>query len=168
MLSCMNLSRGKKIFGLILLVSIIATLSFIFINSAFSPEKSGQISESVSDTVGSIVKPESSLGAFITEYLRKIAHFTEFGLLGVEFALIPIVYVDDLRRKIRSGINFLPLSFFFGFFDESIQLLSGRDARIADVWLDTAGFAFCYLLSFGVYFLERFICRYAKKKKNER
>lgn len=164
MLDKLNLSCAKKIFGLILGVSILVTLSFIFINSALSPERSVQISDSVSNTVGTIVNTESSFGAFLKEYLRKIAHFTEFGLLGVEIALIPIVFVTDIKRKIRAGLNLLPLSFFFGFFDESIQFVSGRDARISDVWLDSFGFALCYVFSFGIYFLARFICRSVKKK----
>lgn len=70
--------------------------------------------------------------------LRKLAHFSEYGLLGVlwtsELWLGPH---EDRRRGTMERLSFC---MFTAFLDETIQLfVPGRSGEIRDVWIDTAG-----------------------------
>lgn len=70
--------------------------------------------------------------------LRKLAHFSEYGLLGVlwtsELWLGPH---EDRRRGTMERLSFCMLT---AFLDETIQLfVPGRSGEIRDVWIDTAG-----------------------------
>ena len=129
---------------------IFATLSFIFINSLFPPSVSSEESETVSGIIAQIFPPDTPFGTFITENIRKIAHFLEFGLLGIEVA----IYVALFKRKTAM---WAPVSQIFGFFvafiDETLQIFSGRGAMIEDVWLDIFGFAALSSLAYITAFL---------------
>ena len=66
----------------------------------------------------------------VTEFIvRKIAHFTEYFVLGLELELY-------LKRKwlLAAGVGFV-----VAFMDETIQMFSGRGPLISDVWLDFFG-----------------------------
>ena len=57
-----------------------------------SPEVSDKESDAVGSVVGSIVdavvKDNETFRDFITDNIRKIAHFLEFGALGIEIAFL--------------------------------------------------------------------------------
>lgn len=86
----------------------------------------------------------------VTDHLvRKLAHFTEFAVLGAQLLLLR-------REKAQEGIaRSIEYGFFAAFLDESIQLLSGRGAQIRDVWLDTAGVVFGVMIVYGVGLLKK-------------
>ena len=127
----------KTVFRYILIILIIATLVFIFSNSLKSQEESSEDSAMVGGFLESVFPPDTELGEFVQDNVRKIAHFTEFALLGGLVALYVVFYVK--RRRL-----FLPLSFGFGFLmgfiDESLQYFSSRGPSIMDVWIDFFGF----------------------------
>ena len=70
--------------------------------------------------------------------MRKLAHFTEFGLLGVWFALF--VIMRD-RSRLQSIVNCLFFGLSAAVLDEALQLLSDRGSQVPDVLLDFAGAA---------------------------
>ena len=142
-----RLSRIKYLLGWVLLALIVGTVAFIFVNSALPPEVSAEQSGTVGGIIAEIIPPDTDLGAFIQEYLRKIAHFTEYGLLGIEISLLVFFY---FKRRILFGCSAAAVPFFIGFIDESIQILSGRGPSISDVWIDIGGFITFSLLSYAV------------------
>ena len=152
-------TKLRRIALLVLLLAFLGTLAFIFVNSAMPPEKTVEISDAVGSAVGNIVKPETAVGGFVKIHLRKIAHFTEYGLLGIEIALFVLCFIRDIAGKIKLGISFAFLSFAVGFIDESIQVLSGRNASILDVWIDAGGYATFYALTLLVGVLTHLITR---------
>ena len=138
----MSPDRMKKI---VVIAVIFATLIFIFARSAKSPEQSTAESDKVADIVATIIPPTTETGLFINENIRKIAHFLEYGLLGMECAFYVLFFEKDKRRGAALMGAF---GFASAFLDETIQIFSNRGPAISDVWLDLSGFATLSLLTF--------------------
>ena len=149
----------EKIIKLSLLALIVATLLFIFIQSALPPEKSSAESDTVGGIIAEIIPPETKPGAFIQLNLRKIAHFTEFFILGVELAAYVSLF---MKRRVFVALSY-PAVLISAFFDESIQMFSGRGPAIFDVWIDFFGFFVSASLTYAIFFVARYIMR----KKHE-
>ena len=129
------------------------------------PEKSTEQSDTIKDIIVEILPDNSKAESFVEEYIRKIAHFTEYGLLGIEMA----VYLMLFYRRRPSLFGFaLLVPFFVGFIDESIQSLSGRGPLIEDVWIDIGGFATFYALTLAVCFSALAIVLVTKTIQNKR
>ena len=102
-----------------------------------------------------IPRRESPFLEFIRPHIRKIAHFLEHGILGLEvffFCLCMERYGGKKRKIMPIGIKTIISSMSFGLFvaflDESIQLLSDRGASVRDMWIDISGyFTFTLLLT---------------------
>ena len=154
-----------KTVGYLLIAMMIGTVLFIFINSMLPPETSSEQSEAVKDIIVEILPDNSKAENFVEEYIRKIAHFTEYGLLGIELA----VYLLLLHRRRPSLFGLaMTVPFFVGFIDESIQSLSGRGPLIEDVWIDIGGFATFYALALAVGFSVIAIIWAVKTIQNKR
>lgn len=70
--------------------------------------------------------------------LRKLAHFSEYGLLGVLWTME--LWLGPHRGKRRGAMERLSFCMLTAFLDETIQLfVPGRSGEIRDVWIDTAG-----------------------------
>lgn len=126
-------SKRRKIICLIL---IAITLSFIFGNSMLGSDTSSQISSGFLKFIYPTFKMIFS-EKLATEYLlRKIAHFSEFALLSLEFCFL---FMEKGKEK-----RFMVL--FFGLFsavtDETIQIFSGRVSSTIDVFIDFTGVMF--------------------------
>lgn len=100
---------------------------------------------------GALLTVVQRLLPWMTDHiLRKCAHFGEYALLGVLTA-----------AALRTGTHFSwPAALLPGTFaalcDETIQLfVPGRSGRIADVWLDTAGYLTGALLTLLIFRLCR-------------
>ena len=129
--------RSKRIWHIILSSLILATLAFIFTNSALPREQSSEFSHGVGGLLERIFPPDTLVGGFLQEHLRKIAHFAEYALLGAELSLYALVFVKNKRRACAH----LPIiALAVAFLDESVQMLSGRGPEILDVWIDLFGF----------------------------
>ena len=153
-----------KIVGYLLIALMLGTVLFIFINSMLPPEASTEQSDTVKDIIVEILPDDSKAENFVEEYMRKIAHFTEYGLLGVEMAVYLMLF--HRRRTYLFGLALL-VPFFVGFIDESIQSLSGRGPLIEDVWIDIGGFATFYALTLAVCFSALAIVLATKTIKNK-
>ena len=143
--------KSGKILKISLIVLVLLTLAFIFGNSLLSKETSGEESKAVSGFLEKIFPLTTEFGKFLSDNLRKIAHFVEFFALGAELGSYVLAFIDDKKR----GLSFAALSsFFVAFFDESLQILSGRGAEIRDVWLDFSGALTALIICAGLaYFI---------------
>ncbi len=141
----MQMSRRNR--QIILLSVLIAlTLGFIWGNSLLPSEISSGISGSVAELVNKIFgavfpgySPSAEAGG--DGLIRKLAHFTEFMVLGIELTVL--VY-----RILRSNIVLPPFcGLLAALCDETIQLFSeGRGSKVSDVWIDFAGVMVGFLL----------------------
>ena len=70
--------------------------------------------------------------------LRKLAHFSEYGLLGVLWATE--LWLGSHHRKGREAAIRLGFCMLTAFLDETIQLfVPGRSGEVRDIWIDTSG-----------------------------
>lgn len=113
---------------------IAATTLFIWSRSlqsaAVSLEQSGWVNDLLTTLLG-----DGYADSFWYEYIRKVAHFAEFAVLGIEWG------IAWRRLGVPRWIVCVagPLT---AACDELLQLFSvGRSAQITDVLLDCAGYA---------------------------
>lgn len=116
------------------LLPIAALLCFIWGNSMLSGEISGEISGGL---LGRLIDTFPFLN-WLPEYvLRKIGHFSEFGLLG--FLLCWYFLLQGQKGIHRFSVPLL-LAMLAANLDETIQTITpDRGPSVIDVWIDTAG-----------------------------
>ena len=151
--------RVKKAVRIAWILVVLATLTFIFVQSTLSSEESQKESDKVSDIIEEIIPPETDAGAFVQDNVRKIAHFVEFAVLGGEVALYMLVY----HRKLKATLTALAGGLLMALFDETIQIFSKRGSSVSDVWLDFAGFMTASLICYTVYGVILLFLKYANK-----
>ena len=120
----------------LLMVLIGLTLCFIWGNSLMPASISGAISAHLKDAINLLLGDAGSSQSLSGDgLLRKLAHASEFAVLGAELTLL-------LRVQFKRGLPFLLLTgLSTALVDETIQLFSdGRSAQIKDVWIDLGGF----------------------------
>ena len=132
----MHNTRVRWVLGIL----IALTLAFIWSNSMQSRAVSGGMSGSLKTWLEQLLHTE------ISEFLlRKAAHFSEYGLLGVEFSLLLGLQHDKNGKNLQCGRNLL--DFPLAVTDETIQIFSGRGSLVSDVWIDAAGFSTGFFLT---------------------
>ena len=81
-------------------------------------------------------------------FIRKLGHFTEFGVLGVLSAILFCGRCRHLRTGLLSAVM---TGMVTALCDETIQLfVAGRTGQIPDVWIDVAGTAAGAVLALSV------------------
>ncbi|MBQ1372321.1 MAG: VanZ family protein [Oscillospiraceae bacterium] len=146
------MQRKKPVF---LTLSLLATAAWIF----FILERSAQVAEQSSQESGQIWNLLNSIIPGITVHqVRKLAHFTEYfvlgGLLWTDFHLLN---KDYLTLSLCSGL-------FVGGSDEYFQtFIPGRSGQLKDVLIDFSGVAIAVL---SLYMMWRL--RAAAEKRRER
>ena len=143
----------KNIIKIVLIILILSTVAFIFARSLKSPERSSEESDMVGDIVGEVIPPETKPGEFLQLNLRKIAHFVEFAVLGIELALYVLFFV---RKKAAVALSY-SFGMLVSLIDETIQIYSGRSSSVSDVWLDFFGFVTFATLTYGAALLLAFL-----------
>lgn len=138
------MTLSKKVLLIALILSIVLTLFFIFSNSLKSPGQSMEESNNATDKIEEVVPPDTTFGAFLSTYLRKIAHFLEFALLGYEIFLVVRIYLGGGAIWIISSVL---LGVLTALLDETLQIASRRGSSVVDVWIDISGYAFATLAS---------------------
>ncbi len=152
-------------------ILLILTLVIIFGHSAMPPKVSSSESSFVAKLLEPILVKLFPEGADLEHFVRKAAHFTEFFLLGLQLFLL----IKSLLRT-SSGLKpsgtspekvlskapvhraFLlspAISWCLAFFDETIQIFSGRGPAIQDVWLDTFGAVTACLILWLLHLIKR-------------
>lgn len=152
----------RKTFFWALLGAMLLTLAFIFSNSLRAPEDSMEQSSAVGGFFAELFSPDKPLGKFLQDHIRKIAHFCEFGLLGVEIAVFVIFYLQNHREL---AVLSLPAGMSVALIDETLQYFSGRGPAIIDVWIDLGGFVTGSLFGYGSVMLILMIINRRRARK---
>ena len=134
--------KARDVWSLVLLVLIVATFVFIWTNSMEGPEESNEKSRWVMQLITPFLEIFVGKGNVTGFMVRKLAHFTEFGLLGAELTLMLIL---RKRKSIQWLVNIASLFFVTAAIDETIQIFADRGSTLLDVWLDAFG-AVCGIL----------------------
>lgn len=130
-----------------LTVLIILTLALIWGHSLLGREASSEESGFVMELLEPVLEMVVGEGNVTDFLVRKLAHFTEFFVLGLE-----LLTFFAYRKPLFPQAFLLALThgFFAAFLDETIQIFSGRGPMIQDVWLDVCGFAVGASLMLGI------------------
>lgn len=164
------LIANKRLIGrCILAILIVLTLAFIWSNSLENAEVSSDKSGKVIEIVKPIVDPEDKIDDdMFVNIVRKLAHFSEFALLGMESFLFAVTF----RKKGRTTLPYAGVAiggaFLCAVTDELLQLTSeGRSCQFLDMMIDLAGIitGVCIVLFLRMILLS--INLLNKKKKNK-
>ena len=137
----MNVRKAVKLFLPLLL--FVATVVFIWSNSAKDAAESTLQSDGFGAWLRRLFDVEREPFRFLYENRRKVAHFAEFFLLGIESALLFVLNFD--KKKLAFPCAFL-LCALVAIVDEWIQhFVPGRVSAFLDVCLDACG-SFCAIL----------------------
>lgn len=124
-----------KVLRVILIILIILWTCLIFL---FSSQDGGESSGFSRRFVEFFIK-DSEVVDKVEPYVRKLAHFSEYGLGGVLFISLFSTYGWTDRRKITTSIL---LGVWYATMDEIHQLMvPGRSGAIKDVYIDSLGIA---------------------------
>ncbi len=129
------------------------TLAFIWVNSLVPRAESQAMSQGLLERIVELFR---ALGIHLSpksdHLLRKLAHITEFGILGAEFSLL--LHLRD-RQGPQGYVNCAFAGLSAAVMDESLQLLSKRGSQVQDVLLDFCGYMVGLWLCAVIF--ERFI-----------
>ena len=122
---------------IISLTLIFLTVGFIWINSALSGTVSGMMSGRVKELLSAVLDflhfPEN-IKAFLLTYVRKVAHVTEYAVIGIELGFL----WAGLQKGFQGLWNAFSTVLAIAVCDETIQLFAlSRGPQITDVLLDT-------------------------------
>ena len=121
----------KRLLRHVLLVLLVLTLCFIWGNSLLDREDSSALSQGL---LGWLIR--HGFPIHNEHVLRKLAHFGEFGLLGMELAGLALLSRGPKGRALCMAALRALLA---AAADETIQRFTGRSAQITDVLLDFSG-----------------------------
>ena len=130
----------------ILLCLLILVLLLIWGQSCLPADLSRQESKGIFDLIKPVLVFFLGEDQVTHHLIRKLAHFTEFFLLGGLISLL--LPMDWKKRLLCCGFCLLA-----AFLDETIQVFSDRGDQVVDVWLDFAGAAAGILLVTGFRYL---------------
>ena len=131
-------------FRVIFTAALLACILFIFRNSMQTGEVSSARSQAVTTLVNGFLG-KFGLGPLSEHIIRKLAHFSEYALLGV---LIGLAYrlqlMLCLRVYTRHFVRHISWPLLVGMstalMDETIQIsIPNRTSSVTDVWIDMAG-----------------------------
>lgn len=150
------LSFNAKLFIITAVTAV--TLYFIWGQSCIGTEtseaESGAVLEFIEATTGGLTR-------FIHNakwYIRKFAHFVEYGVLGFEFGIYAWLHGRDYKHTF---IYCLMQAIFVALVDETLQLFTDRGSSVADQWVDAAGTLTGILILLGI----RLLHERAREKK---
>ena len=124
-------------FRILFTAALIGSIVFIFRNSlqvaAVSSDRSYQVMKIVNSVLARV-----NLGPLSQHVIRKLAHFCEYGVLGMILGALALLWKTP-SAFFRGSYAFL-LALATAVVDESIQLVAdGRGAQVQDILLDAAG-----------------------------
>ncbi len=126
----------RSIGTVLLLLAVLAALAFIWGNSLDSAVESSLKSGRMRELIQPLLELLVGQGNVTDHLVRKLAHFTEFAVLG---ALLLLLTAAAFRVRLQSVVNCLFFLTLAALTDETIQIFTGRGPQVQDVWLDVAG-----------------------------
>lgn len=159
----MNKNIRTLLFRWIYTLSTIGILVFIFTNSLQSGENSSLRSIVITRWINEFLG-NTGIHYRLTEHIvRKLAHFTEFMILGLFLTLTLRVYTPYIFRHLSWPLFAGLLT---AVIDETLQMFGrGRGPSLRDVWIDFSGFIIGLCIAL---FLMRVIRRKKKRTKSKR
>ena len=131
--NCRN-PRGARI----LLVLLVLALVFIWGHSMVPAASSAEESRQVGQWLTPFLEWFVGEGNVTTHLVRKLAHFCEYGALGMILGALALLW-ESPGAFFRGSYAFL-LALAAAVVDESIQFVAdGRGAQVQDILLDAAG-----------------------------
>ena len=147
-----------------LAVLIVLTLAFIWGHSLMDAETSSQESGLVTRLITPVLELILGKGNVTELFVRKLAHFSEFALLGMELCL----FFTGKRQRKRDGLLLaLAHGLFAALVDETVQIFSGRGPMIQDVWIDFSGVTTGAVFQMAVFVICLKIVAAQRKKMRE-
>ncbi len=150
---------SKKTKITILCILLMLTLAFIWGNSLLPASTSEKFSDAVKEALEQVLPEDFFKGSDDGGTLvRKLAHFTEFAVLGVELALLlwnilQYSLISPLFCGLLAAVT-----------DETIQIfIEGRGSSVKDVWIDFGGVAVGTLI---IFLLRRFKNRHRSRPRS--
>lgn len=147
------LMKKNQIWGTLFWILVFIHISFIFRNSLTIADSSQKISYSVSYTILRYLSYFSLYTSNIRRFdyfVRKLAHFSEFALLGI-LVLCAIRRTTPRFYAYQIHLTFL---LFVPITDEIIQLfVPGRACQISDVFIDISGYLFGSFIALTLFHL---------------
>ena len=146
--------KKRRVLSTMLICLCIATVAFIWGNSMLGSKASSNVSNSVLGALDPIIR-RFGIVSRNDLWLRKLAHFTEFAVLGAE-----LLFLAAVRRRLglQAASNSAFAALLVALTDETIQLISGRNSQVLDVLLDFSGALTGILIAW-------LICRLIKKRR---
>jgi len=138
----------RKLIKILYIVFLILYICFIFSNSLKSKESSSNDSASIHMLLNNILAG-LKIPIVLSEYfVRKLAHFTEFFILGLSF--FGYIRINN-KISINRCIQICFASCLVAMTDETIQYFSGRGSMLLDVWLDFSSSVLAIMLLYLLY-----------------
>ncbi len=128
--------KKRNLLSFLLVILIIATLAFIWGNSLQSIPESKIKSGKALEIIAPVLEFFVGKGNVTDHLVRKLAHFTEYFVLGIELSLLMAV---RSRVSFQGVCNCLFAGLAAAVTDESIQIISNRGPLVSDVLLDFCG-----------------------------
>jgi VanZ family protein len=140
---------------------ILLNLVFIFSQSLLSSEAAGEEVDTVTDIIIEVLPEDSAAADYAEDNMDKIAHFTEYAVLGVLVSLFVCFF--GKRLEILAPVSLL-FAESIAFIDETVQIFSGRNPDVKDMWADIFGFFTLSLITYVAFFLVKRCLK--KEEKN--
>lgn len=154
----------KKVLRFVIFVLIVIWMIIVFNFSNQNGEKSSSISREIAVKVAPKESSEEKVN-HIEQYIRKIAHLSEYTCGGILFLALFLTYkLSDVKRMTYS----LLIGIEYAIIDEIHQLfIDGRTGQIVDVLIDTIGISIgiCILMLMYKIFEKRKEALKDKQKK---
>lgn len=131
-------------------IFVILTICFIWGNSLLPASMSREFSNFVRDALNRVLFATPGFEAIEgTALLRKIAHATEFAVLGIAVTL----FIKRCQKRPISAV--LLCGVLVALIDETIQIFAaGRGSQIRDVWIDILGFLLGSTICLGIFYIK--------------
>lgn len=144
----------------LLFVLTILTVLFIFSRSLPGIEQSEKESIKVQEIVEPVLEPIVGEGKVTNHLVRKLAHVTEFMVLGAELsALSLLIGKRSVGYTVLAAVS-------TALCDETIQIFSKRGSQLQDVWLDISGAILGAILVLLAFYFYKLIIYVRKKNKH--
>jgi VanZ family protein len=142
------------------IIAFVLSLALIWGQSCINMEESQTASDAVVDIIKPLeeIKPNDEVVTveydFLNHFVRKGAHIAEFTVIGIELALIIILFSKKKQKLPIIFVNTMMAGMLIGLIDETIQIFSERGTQVKDIWFDVIGAAIGAVLVIAVYLLK--------------
>ncbi len=134
----------------------------IFYNSSLSAVESTEQSSPVTQMLNSILQSLHIPVTLTETVVRKLAHFTEYAILGALLATTVYLYA---HTRLKTAAVTLIVGAIIPVCDESIQLFpAGRSCQVRDMVIDYTGVVFATLIALWIISIKEKRCKKRKEK----